>query len=201
MYSSNSPVSVSSFPSQGHQVPFIRYVRCWRCCGTLPRCGIREYNSEIGTVRTPKHVAFRSIVASFSITGYTDVVLGVCIFIPTVISVLLSPLFFLVRTLPTQPLLSISTYYRMTSLTHSTSIFHPIPITVRNAHLAESQAELCAANVATYLSLSPSSASKGMLKYPQGIFGVPEVPLLACVSLGKSDQHLTMHQIQSKIDF
>jgi hypothetical protein len=126
--------------------------------------------------------------------------LEICIFIPTVISVLLSPLFFLVTTFPPQPLLSISTYYRMTSLTHSTSIFHPIPITVRNAHLAESQAELCASNVATYLSLSPSS-SKGMLKYPQGIFGVPEVPLLACVSLGRSDPRLTIHQIQSKIDF
>ena len=74
--------------------------------------------------------------------------------------------------------------------------------TVRNAHLAESQAELCAFNVAKYLSSSslsssastsisfspsapPSSSTVGMLKYPQGLFGVRECPLLACVSLGK----------------
>ena len=68
--------------------------------------------------------------------------------------------------------------------------------TVRNAHLAESQAELCAVNVAKYLSssslssstsFSPSASSSnvGMLKYPQELFGVKECPLLACVSLGK----------------
>ena len=56
--------------------------------------------------------------------------------------------------------------------------------TVRNAHFAESQAELCAANVARYLSLSPSSAPPKMLQYPRDAFGVSEVPLLACVSLG-----------------
>ena len=69
-------------------------------------------------------------------------------------------------------------------------------VTVRNAFLAESQAEVCAANVARYLSLSTTTASSsssslpqystgGMIKYPQGLFGVKECPLLACVSLGE----------------
>lgn len=62
-------------------------------------------------------------------------------------------------------------------------------VAVRNAHLAESQAELVATNVARYLSLSPSGSGSGtaknMLSYPRGAFGVTPAPLLACVSLGE----------------
>ena len=94
--------------------------------------------------------------------------------------------------------LEVSFQLRVLSLT--SSIYICMYATVRNAHLAESQAELCAFNVAKYLSSSslsssastsfspspsPSSSTDGMLKYPQGLFGVRECPLLACVSLGK----------------
>jgi len=82
--------------------------------------------------------------------------------------------------------------------------------TVRNAHLAESQAELVAANVRRYLLLEKNSYSSGdgegnqqnqkknsnseqrlfasvpprYLAYPKDVFGANLNPLLACVSLG-----------------
>lgn len=142
----------------------------------------------------------------FRLSGLIGVVLGYFIFIPT------GPLLY---SSPTLPISNVSYHDRTLvsgqlidcPMTHSTSTSLTIPISVRNAHIAESQAELCAANVATYLSLSPSAASKGMLKYPQGIFGVKEVPLLACVSLGKSDSHITVrmqagtiHEINSSFE-
>lgn len=63
--------------------------------------------------------------------------------------------------------------------------------TVRNAHLAESQAELCAANVRRFLlqkksvpgSTAPAHVHH-LLQYPRDVFGAPLNPLLACVSLG-----------------
>ena len=69
---------------------------------------------------------------------------------------------------------------------HYTKTTPSLLLVVRNAHLAESQAELCAANVARYLSLSPSFTPPRMLQYPREAFGVSEAPLLACVSLGMS---------------
>ena len=131
---------------------------------------------------------------AFSFPGHIDAVIG-CLHLLVLVSTICS-LFCCNRSYELNWCLSlfnsVEASHRLPSLTLRTSIFHSISVTVRNAHLAESQAELCAANVATYLSLSPSSASRGMLKYPQGIFGVPEVPLLACVSLGRPDSHFTL---------
>ena len=60
--------------------------------------------------------------------------------------------------------------------------------TVRNAHLAESQAEVCAHNVATILSSTSQPQLQGqqhrLAKYPQDVFGTHLCPLLSCVSLG-----------------
>lgn len=50
---------------------------------------------------------------------------------------------------------------------------------IRNAHLAESQAELCAHNIIKYL-----NNENNYLTYPAGVFGMPNQPLLSCVSLG-----------------
>lgn len=61
--------------------------------------------------------------------------------------------------------------------------------TVRNAHIAESQAELCAANVRRFLhntaaGKTSSITAHHLLQYPRDVFGAPLNPLLACVSLG-----------------
>ena len=75
--------------------------------------------------------------------------------------------------------------------------------TVRNAHLAESQAELCAANVRRFIAardaarvvggsggddinaMLPLVSPVAYLRYPQDAFyGAPLNPLLSCVSLG-----------------
>lgn len=75
--------------------------------------------------------------------------------------------------------------------------------TIKNAHLAESQAELCAENVVRYfkwmderkrLNLPGISLARQMkneefpplrlLSYPKDIFGVAVNPLMSCVSLG-----------------
>ena len=63
--------------------------------------------------------------------------------------------------------------------------------TVRNAHLAESQAELCAANVRRFLAASAASSASSVavappsyLHYPRDVFGTSVNPLLSCVSLG-----------------
>ena len=58
--------------------------------------------------------------------------------------------------------------------------------TVRNAHLAESQAEVCAHNVAAILtSTSQGQGQHRLAKYPQDVFGTHLCPLLSCVSLGR----------------
>jgi NADH dehydrogenase FAD-containing subunit len=61
--------------------------------------------------------------------------------------------------------------------------------TVRNAHLAESQAEICAHNVAAFLTARQGTDASGsalprLLRYPQDEFGTSLCPLLSCVSLG-----------------
>ena len=59
--------------------------------------------------------------------------------------------------------------------------------TVRNAHLAESQAEVCAHNVAAILKSTSQGQEHGqhrLAKYPQDVFGTHLCPLLSCVSLG-----------------
>lgn len=59
--------------------------------------------------------------------------------------------------------------------------------TVRNAHLAESQAEICAHNVAAFLTArqgTNSATLPRLLRYPQDEFGTSLCPLLSCVSLG-----------------
>lgn len=59
--------------------------------------------------------------------------------------------------------------------------------TIRNAHLAESQAELAAENVRRFLFLkSPSqgTTTPQYLHYPADVFGAKLNPLVACVSLG-----------------
>jgi len=58
--------------------------------------------------------------------------------------------------------------------------------TIRNAHLAESQAELVAANVRRFLVVSAQTSSTAVqyLSYPRDVFGEPLNPLLSCVSLG-----------------
>lgn len=55
--------------------------------------------------------------------------------------------------------------------------------TVRNAHLAESQAELVAHNVASLL-LKAQSGPPSLQSYPRDVFGTSLCPLLSCVSLG-----------------
>jgi NADH dehydrogenase FAD-containing subunit len=59
-----------------------------------------------------------------------------------------------------------------------------LPI-VRNAHLAESQAELVAHNVLEVLkNQSVDTMSTKLHRYPDNVFGTPLNPLLSCVSLG-----------------
>jgi len=65
---------------------------------------------------------------------------------------------------------------------------------VRNAHLAESQAEVCAANIRRFFATSgaattstSSSIGGGYVRYPQDVFGAPLNPLLSCVSLGPNN--------------
>lgn len=67
---------------------------------------------------------------------------------------------------------------------------------VRNAHLAESQAEVCAANIRRFFATSgsaptsastSSSVSGGYVRYPHDVFGAPLNPLLSCVSLGPNN--------------
>jgi len=57
---------------------------------------------------------------------------------------------------------------------------------VRNAHLAESQAELVAYNVAKILKIQNKDTilNTKLHRYPEDIFGVKLSPLLSCVSLG-----------------
>ena len=56
---------------------------------------------------------------------------------------------------------------------------------VRNAHLAESQAELVAYNVMTVLkNKTVDTMSKQLHRYPDDVFGNPLSPLLSCGSLG-----------------
>ena len=61
----------------------------------------------------------------------------------------------------------------------------PMPF-VRNAHLAESQAELVAQNVAKLLKIQHGDAISNtkLHRYPEDVFGVKLSPLLSCVSLG-----------------
>jgi hypothetical protein len=59
--------------------------------------------------------------------------------------------------------------------------------TVRNAHLAESQAELVAYNVASVLRAGrsgPAARPPLLHAYPRDVFGTSLCPLLSCVSLG-----------------
>ena len=53
---------------------------------------------------------------------------------------------------------------------------------IRNAHLAESQAEVVAHNIRCMM--HPTSPRK-LLPYPEGAFGSGYVPILSCVSLGE----------------
>lgn len=56
---------------------------------------------------------------------------------------------------------------------------------VRSAHLAESQAEICAHNVAALLTASTRHGAPPRLhRYPQNMFWSPLCPLISCVSLG-----------------
>lgn len=57
---------------------------------------------------------------------------------------------------------------------------------VRNAHLAESQAELVAQNVAKILKIQHGDKmlNTKLHRYPEDVFGVGLSPLLSCVSLG-----------------
>lgn len=62
---------------------------------------------------------------------------------------------------------------------------------VRNAHLGESQAELCSTNVLRYIEnvnrRNSNAKAVEYLSYPQHVFGIPANPLLSCVSLGPNN--------------
>lgn len=59
---------------------------------------------------------------------------------------------------------------------------------VRNAHLAESQAELVATNIKKLVTPMNHTSNSSLWKYPSDVFyGAQHAPLLACVSLGPNN--------------
>ena len=64
---------------------------------------------------------------------------------------------------------------------------------IRNAHLAESQAELCAHNVRAFLNIS--SQNNHFLRYPKDIFGTPHNPVLSCISLGPREGIIVFNNV------
>ena len=69
---------------------------------------------------------------------------------------------------------------------------------VRNAHIAESQAEVVATNIKVLLNMKLTNCSPSctMAKYPKDIFyGAQNVPLVACVSLGPNNGIIVFNEL------
>ena len=66
---------------------------------------------------------------------------------------------------------------------------------LRTAHIAEAQAELCSANVLSYLQSLQSGRQTTLKLYPDDIFHSHRAPLLACVSLGRAHSILVFNNV------